>query len=270
MVLPLALLLLSSPVRAQDPEGGVEVPVEETQPAQRDFEEVFEEAKEHYFAGRHEQALELLRQLEARLRADEEEVDPELAGEALIYLGEILQVTGKALESYETFKYAVERNNDQTISIYHHIPEVVAMFGQARREVLEPEVLPPDDPPPDDPPPPPPLWTLAPLGIPQLKQGRLSAGIGYGALQAGLGIANVTLYWSLRLELYEDGEYVGCSEERYPNVVARRILTYASFAGFFASWIGSSVNARRWHRATALTVLPTEEGGLSLGVGFRW
>lgn len=256
-----ALLLGASALATEESADGPPASATEPEAPPADdgsFAEVLERAKATYFSGGHVEALDLLEGLRDRLEAGEE-VDPKAAGEALIYLGEILQIDGYAVESYETFKYALTLHPDQTISIYHHPPEVVNLFGLARRELLDP----PDVPPPPPPPPPPPWWTFAPLGIPQFGQQRSGTGVLLGGLQLGLGATSIVMYVKLKQDSTLDYRpEVGKADLGAFN--RRRALQVAITTAAWGSYAISVRDARRSHRA-ALSVEPSTDG-----MAMRW
>jgi hypothetical protein len=154
-----------------------------TEPAGQAAPLRLEEAKRMYFGGGHAEALAILRALSAEI---DQVGAAETAIEILTYQGEIEYVTGDRAASWETFRALVERWPDHEIGDLHHPPEVVEWFGLVRREVRTmPEApttttrqaLP--------------WWGWAPLGAPQLAQGRTGRGLLLGGLQAGFGAISV-------------------------------------------------------------------------------
>ncbi|MBN2799702.1 MAG: hypothetical protein JXX28_11195 [Deltaproteobacteria bacterium] len=274
--MPLLLwLALASPARAEAPEPLA--PPDPTPHVLRGeqlepFQVVLKRALDVYFQGGHEEAEALLLGLQSRLEAGED-VPPEQAGEALIYLGEIYQVTGHALESFETFQSALERDPGLNINIYHHPPEVVNLFGLARREVIQAAQTPVAPPPAQVAAAPSfPWWINAPLGIPQLGLGQTRAGARHAAAQLALAGSSVVLSVHLHRWTHDDsGEYVEPPGSEYPAFTAYRAAQWATTIGTYAAWAASVGAARRSIRRSAtLAVGESPEGTPTLGVGGTW
>ena len=143
-------------------------------------------------------------------------------------LGEIQYKLDEVDGAREAFRWLLERDLETSISPYHHPIDVVNLFELVRTTIAaeRDDISDPPDPVPFTPPPPP-IWTFAPLGIPQLAQGRTGAGLAYGGLQAGLGVASVAMWAHIRLvNTPADGHPLGWTpDERVRRVQQRRQQT---------------------------------------------
>ncbi len=213
-------------------------------------------AKQLYFQGESRDALDLLEGLQLRLAAGEEP-GWDVSTEAMTYLGEIHYKLDQFEGARTAFRWLLERDPHTPISPYHHPIDVVNLFELVRSAVVaERQDLVPPDPVPFDPAPPP-LWTFAPLGIPQFAQGRTGAGLAFGGLQAGFGVASVALWAHFRLvNVPSTGHPLGWSdEERIRRVQQRRyFVQWPATVAFYGVWSLSAADAARYHRQQALRV----------------
>ena len=206
-----------------------------------------ESAKSVYFAGGHQQALGSLQRLVAVLRTDET-VHADILVEALIYQGEIQYVVGDRAASWATFSYVLDLDPEYQISAFLHPAEVVDWFDLVAREVRT------ERPPADVAPDPlerPPLWTVAPFGIPQLAQGRTGLGVAFATAQVVTGGASIGLHLALRdwkREIADMDLEAGDPRIRRASAVkwgAQVPLT----ASFYVLWISSAVLGRSAFRS---------------------
>ncbi len=220
-------------------------------PSPNSFESVLRAAKERHFAGESVAARNLLVGLSERLEAGEDPGE-ELAVEAMTYLGEVHHKLDERSEARAAFRWILERDPETPISPFHHSFDVVNLFDLVRAEVLrEQDVVPPPDPgrPKLGPPP---LWTFAPLGIPQLAQRRPGAFLLFGGLQAGFGVASLVVYRDLtRLNVERPRDTSPAEYEAFRNEVRQRRLRAQwplTFA-FYGTWALSMVDASgQWRR----------------------
>ncbi len=221
------------------------------------FSAELQAAKTRYFAGEIEEARRLLVRLRRRLELGEE-ASAEDAREAMTYLGEVLFKLDDEAGAADAFRFILERDPDTPISPYHHPIGVVNLFGMVRQEVIASQRR-PVEPEPVEPPEVgrPPLWTYAPLGIPQFAQGRPGAGLAFGGLQAAFGVASVALWADLRTRLSRDPD-VSKDDPDYDTVwdetervqlVQKYGLQWPAAIAFYGVWAVSAVDAgRTWRK----------------------
>ena len=215
------------------------------------FGDVLQVAKQRYFAGEVEAARDLLDGLRQRLEAGEQ-ASPELARQSMTYLGEVLFKLDDREAAKEAFRFILRRNVDAPISPYHHPIDVVNIFELVRAEVRLEQQTKVELPVPAEPPPrpgPPPLWTLAPLGLPQFAQGRPASGFLFGGLQLGFGAASLALREDLgntNVAPEDDNEFDAVRER---GLVRKFGLQWPATFAFYGTWLVSAVDASRtWRR----------------------
>jgi len=188
----LALLGTALADPAAGPEEG-DSPQEDPASRGDDFEAVLEHAKEVYFAGRDDEALEIFTGLQVRLLLGE--TPPwDLAATALIYVGEIQYRRGNHDEARDAFRWLLLKDPDYQISPYSHPIEVVAVFSTVRDQVRRSMGETTTEEAPIDPMP---AWGYLPLGLPQFRSKRPVAGVVFGGLQLGLTAASIGVYANL-------------------------------------------------------------------------
>ncbi len=256
----------ASPSESPPPtEGSAPASVEPSQAAvpsqESEFPDVLAAAKRAYFSGQNEVALSLLRGLEVRLLQGEEP-NLEHALEAMIFNGELLLAAGESDAADLSFRWVLERDPEYPLSPYHHPVEVVGNFENVRSAVLaerSAELAPePTEPlPPPSPRPPPPTAYL-PFGLPQFMTGRPVAGVLFGALQAGLGLASLAIYAQLDDVNTSSAQHpLGWSDQQVAERVRNRrfLLQWPLTVGFYGAWVGSHAEARRAWRVEELQVI---------------
>jgi hypothetical protein len=218
-------------------------------------------AKRAYFSGSHDIALDLLRGLEVRLLQGEEP-NWEHAAEAMIFNGELLLSAGQADAADAAFRWVLERESEYPLSPYHHPLDVVGHFEIVRKAVQEEEAQPEPEQGPPDPsqyrPRPPPVTSYLPFGVPQFAAGRPAAGVFFGALQAGLGIASLATYAQLDDVNTSSVQHpLGWTEQQVSERVRNRrfFLQWPLTFAFYGAWIGSHAEARRVWRKRELQTL---------------
>jgi hypothetical protein len=209
---------------------------------QQPFAEVLQVALEGYSRGDHAEAKRLLESLRQRVALDAA-VDPELAAEALIYLGEIRYGEGDYEAASAAFREVLARNPEQPVNPYRHPPEVVGLYELVRQSVLrdrEAAALRAVKPYP--------LWGYAPFGLPQFATDRPRRAAVYGVLQAGFGLASLASYAHLRYTNNPDrvdpddaaAHVQGLQRERF-------FVQWPVTLGFYATWALSVADGRRTH-----------------------
>ncbi len=271
MVLVFILMSLGGQALAQEP-GILESPLPQEQPSESEtgdlYGEVLANAKRRYFSGNHLDALDLLQSLEIRLLQGEFP-GADLKSETLVFLGEVLFVLDRKEEALRSFTTLLQTDPEFPISPYHHPIEVVRAFESTRAEVQHQraEALAPSS---DTPyvAPPLPLRGYMPLGIPQFAEGRVGAGLWFGSLQMGLGIASLAMYAQLDANnVGPDVHPQGWTEEEVMNKVQnqRYMIQWPLGIAFYGTWLWSHSDARRSWKAThrgpvALVPNPTTHG----------
>lgn len=264
------LALLLNAAQAQ------EAPGPSGEPFTDPFPDVLAQAKDAYFGGRVADAVVLFEVLGRRLSFGERP-GSELESEALIYLGEVYQSQGRFDDAALAFRTLVESFPDAVINPYHHPPEVVAQFNGVRELVLI-EIASRLEPPP--PLQPAPWWTLLPFGVGHLGQGKLGAGVVYGASEVTLGVVSIAMDLSLRRlngtlkepHLWDPADF----REQVRRIQLQRFgVQWPATFGFYGVWAISVADARiRWREdqlpaKPVVTVSPLP-GGADLRVSFRW
>ncbi len=220
------------------------------------FADVLGQAKRQYLSGDHEGALKSLEVLERRLALGEA-VDPDAAADAMIYLGEI-RYSLDTFESYElavaTFRKVLEKNPDQAINPYQHLPDVVGVFELVRQQVVaerakkmrRPRY---------------PAWGFAPFGIPQFGQRQKGRGALYATLQGTLAATSIGVL--VHLSVINGGPFTSKEwtpaeyNEMYPKVQRERYgVQWPATFGFYVVWAVSVIDGRR-HWAKPLPEIPT-------------
>ena len=273
MVLVFILICLGGDVLAQEP-SPPELPRALDEPTEAEtvnrYGEVLSNAKRRYFSGNHLDALDLLESLEIRLLQGEFP-GTDLKSETLIFLGEVLFVLGRKEEALRSFATLLETDPEFPISPYHHPIEVVRAFESTREEVHRQQVQAqiPDDSP--NIPPPLPLRGYMPLGIPQFAEGRVGAGLWFGTLQMGLGIASLAMYSKLDANnVAPDVHPQGWAEDEVMNNVQnqRYMIQWPLGIAFYGTWLWSHSDARRsWkgeHQGAVALVPNPSANGLAL------
>lgn len=219
------------------------------------FHDELARAKQLIFAGDPPQAREILEALATRLEAGEQPPMP-LAFESLVYLGDLQFTEGDTGSARETFRSVLLEDPEHTISPYHHSEDVRAFFALLRERVRK-ELAAIPVPEPQPPPPVPerrrlPLWGYMPFGVPQLRQQRPVAGLGYAAAQGLFAAGSIGTYvWIVTVNRNPDKHPLGWTEDQ----VGRRVQTVRFgaqlplTAAFYATW-GLSVldGAGTWSR----------------------
>lgn len=240
----LLLLLLPAPAQAQAPlTDGVS---EETT---ADLRAQLEAIKAVYFGGGHVEAHRALDALAAQCDPSEPEERNTLI-EALVYRGEIEFVTDDRAASWDSFSEVLSLDPSYQISTFLHPTEVVDWFSLVQREVAATRDVPPPPPPDPEPAPPPPVWTFAPGGIPQLRQGRTGAGLAFGTAQLATGGASIALHLAMRDWKREIQATGGADDPRIPAFNRLRYgVQIPATVAFYALWAWSVVDGRRtWRR----------------------
>jgi hypothetical protein len=237
----------------------------ELDPQSAPFEEVLRASKQLWFEGRTEVAREWFSLLHGRVLAGED-VAPDDVAEALTWLGEVQYQDGDPDAAHLTFLSLLRRDPSRTISPYHHPTEVVNLFELVRAEVQAERQPPPPAPVP--PRPPAPAWVLAPLGVPQLAQGRVGAAVASGGVQLALGATSIAASVHLgRINGKEQpGIPFGSPREltvqrwRYGVQWPATLLFYGSWAA--GSWEAARHFRRSWTIEPAVGFAPRPGGGV--------
>ena len=266
VLLLLAAALLSN-AWAQEPvlNGTTDVSAEDVDAMNAELEA----AKGLYFAGGHTEALGQLQALAAR-------VDPTAPGgtnllvECLIYLGEIQYVTGDRAASWASFERVLQVDVDYQISAFLHPAEVVEWFGLVRRENRKAPLSAPDTPPQQ----PPPVWVYTPLGVPQLAQRRVGAGLALGLGQVATGGAAIGLHFGLRSwkrRIHQSGVAQDDPSAKRFNAVrygAQLPATAAFYGLFVASVVHGRAQWRSEHRPEVVAWVDPASGQVGLAGRF--
>lgn len=229
----------SAPERPAEPEPAESVP--ETPEQQLD------RAKQLYFDGSVPEAKAILQALQVR-HMTRDDLQWDTAAEAMIYLGEILYMNGEAERARDAFRMVLEVQDTYQLSPFSHPTEIAYEFNVVRKQVLAERAAVPD-------PviPPAPAWTVLPLGIPQMVDGRPVRGALFGVGQLGLGVTSVAMMLHLRR--------INTTENPHPNgwsndVMQRRVNTqryavqWPATIGTYALWGASFLEARsQWKLA---------------------
>lgn len=281
MILLLSLLLGWASATPTTPEahpanGGSTAGSAATEAGRGSFADLLDQGKQLYFDGRPVEAQEILLGLERRLLLGED-VALALRAEALIWLGEIQYRLGRHTEAREAFRWLLQQDPEWPISPYAHPMEVIGEFELVRRQVLDemeqqrgpvvdPVVAPSA-----------PLWTWAPLGIPQVAQKRAGAAALFGGIQLGLGAASIGYATHLRrMNVDPAGHPRGWTEEEIGTRIdrGRYLVQWPLTFAFYGTWLASSVEARRHHRrshrdpgAAQAATRPRRSGPVAVGVG---
>ena len=157
---------------------------------------------------------------------------------------------GDRAAAERSFEEALERNPEQTVSLYRHTPEVVALFHQVQTRIRRAPVdLPPPPPPPVLPRRRLPLWGYAPFGIPQFRQGGALQGSLFLVAQLGSAAGSVALYAQI------GGHWT--EEEKASKNTLRVAAPWPLTLGFYGAWLGSHLEARRrWRRTPTVAPMP--------------
>ncbi len=236
------------------------------------FEQVLAAAKHEYFAGRPNQALPLFETLQRRIEAGEQ-IPPEIAADALVYLGDVHLSQGRIEAAKLAFRQALAVAPEYLVNPYHHPVEVGYYFDRAREEVEAERAASAAPPPP--PRPPIPLWGYLPFGVPQVAQGQPGRGLLYGGLQLGLGVTSLAVMVDLQ---DENGTWWAPREWREEEYEAgwRRIQTrrwavqLPAFFGFYAVWAISVADGRETWKSTPVPVLGVTPTGRGPTMGVAW
>lgn len=258
-------LLTASPALAQE---APRVPTAAASAAASAAQVRLEEAKALYFAGGHARALAALAALAETLAPDDPE-QREVLVEVDVYRAEIEYVTNDRAASWASFARVLGHSPEYRINTFLHPAEVVDWFDLVRREVSAQQVI-------DVPPPAPiaraPAWTLAPLGIPQLRQGRTASGLVYGggqvaALGASVGLHLALRDWKRDLATAPDDDpgYTRFNRVRYGAQIPATAL-------FYGLYVVSVIDGRRSWSTTKrvrpmVWIHPTDP---QLGVAFQF
>lgn len=276
----LALLLLANalaqdapvapepPVAPDPPPAAPEPPAAVLMPFTDPFDTVLAEAERRYLAGDPDGAVELLLVLQQRLSFGEI-VDAESGNEALIYLGEIRYNLGMRAEATAAFRQVLEKDPDALINPYRHPNDIIGAFDVVRQtvkaEIAAREAEPPIERRR------PPLWTLAPLGIPQLAQGQTGRGLAYAGAQGALGILSIAM--GVHLQLYNgtlanpvQWELSETPEARRRVQTLRYGVQWPATLGFYAMWAVSVADGRATYAEPPPEPLPD----LRPGIGVSW
>lgn len=265
VMLPTLLLLLTL---AASP-AGEPAPLEAGAAAEAPFTAALEAGKQLYFVGRPAEALTALTALRARVDTGED-VGRDQVADLLVWLGEIQWHLGHADDARESFRRLLRDQPEYPISPYAHPLEVVGEFELVRREILDARAQLPAGLSGLEGPPPAPAWVWAPLGVPQLAQGRVGAGLVFGGLQLGLGAASVAMYVHIdrnnRHPLVDGRPATGLEPDEVHRwtTLQRRRYQWPVTAAFYGAWLASSIEARRhWRRTHGPTVSvgPLPRGG---------
>jgi hypothetical protein len=238
------------------------------------FGEQLAQAKRMYFAGDHLGSLERFEALEIQLlTADaQDRVGSTLGAEALLYLGEVLQVLGRTEESSAAFEKLFGWDLEYPVSPYHHPIDVVRNAERVRAQVkairapLSPPVLEKRRFP---------VTGYLPFGIPQMAEGRVGSGLAFGTAQVGLGVASIALFSQLNsVNVPSDGHPNGWGAGQVANQVnqQRYALQWPVSILFYGSWMWSYSDARRhWNvreRARVQAVLSPSPNGMMVSGRF--
>ncbi|MCB9676846.1 MAG: tetratricopeptide repeat protein [Alphaproteobacteria bacterium] len=225
------------------------------------FHDQLAAAKAEINRGNDTEARALLEALARRLDAGERPPTP-IAHEALVYLGDLRYVAGEQDGAREAFRTVLLDEPDHVISPYHHTEDVRAFFALVRDQV-EAEIArrPPPVPVPVPKPPPVPIYAYAPLGIPQIADGRAPRGVLFGGLQLLFATTSIGTYAITKRANTDPTGPGGHPFNWQPDQVPRRVaalrygVQWPSTVLFYATWAGSVLEAnaewRKAHRASA-------------------
>ena len=134
----LLLLLFTAHVAAADPGPPGPESAPQAVPARPldTPERQLQEAKRRYFSGDSPGALDLLVDLQVRWLQDTSSLPPQIADEALIYLGEVYLMSGDVRRCRDAWRPLLEADPDRPIlSPFTHPPEVGREFELLRARV---------------------------------------------------------------------------------------------------------------------------------------
>ncbi len=215
------------------------------------FANALTEATRAYLRGRHDEAIGLLSSLRVRLQHGEF-VDPALAAETLIWLGEVLYKTGRSDEARAVFRELLERTPEWPINEYQHPSDVVAVYYDVARQVRASIAVRPSEAPPP-PTPRAPWWVALPFGVPQALQKRPVAATTFAVL--GVGFTATSIASSLHLaevNVSNDGHPNGWTADEVPTRVntERYAVQWPATALAYLTWAAGSLEARASARKT--------------------
>lgn len=248
-------------------------PTPDPSPTAGTFRERLEGAKKLYFQGHREDALDLLAALEVAYLVDADVAPWDIMGEALVYLGEVYYYDEQADKAFATWRLVLERDPDYPrLSPFAHPPDVAGEFERLRGTIKE-EIAARPQPEPE----PVPWWTAAPLGLPQMIDGRPVRGVAYGALQIGFGAGSIASYAAIaRRNVATENHPLGWTQEEQRRILntERWALQVPLFAATYGVWLGSFLDARshwkRTHAVDAVGIVPAAGGGATIAVGGRF
>lgn len=221
-----------------------------------------ERAKEAYFNGGHEEAIEALSALRDRIDAGEV-ASTQVRAEIGIYLGEVLLLLKDQDNAWHAFRWLLKDYPDTPIQPALHPPEVVTWFEAARAEVkaeaASHQTVPPAIPVAK----PLPVWGYAPLGIPQFGQKQHARGALYATGQTAAAGVSIGVFVHL-LEVNRRGHPEWLADDEVGPYVRRwrNAAQWPSTAIFYSLWLASSLDARAsWSRTqTRVDLIPKAEG----------
>ena len=223
---------------------------------QQSREDRFELARAAYIRGCHAEALN---SFEAFTDTLPQPVDP-LHLKALVFLGEVAYKLGDRERSLEAFQLVLTLQPNYQISLIDHDPDAVSLFQLAK--VLERQRSQPAAPVSTPLAPTLPLWTFAPFGAPQFKNGRPIAGTTHAVLQVAGAAFSIGMF--VHISKNWDRPYKTKDVKR-ANLL-RFGVQWPATALFWGSYITSHLQARkRWKVAHAPTPVALDirisEGG---------
>lgn len=234
------------------------------------FEQVLDHAVSTYLNGDLPAALDLFQTLQRRLTFGEAP-DPELAREALIYLGEVRYNLGEYDSANAVFRQILQADPEAPINPYNHPTEVVGAFELVRASVRAERATPPTDPPVIAPRRTP-WWVVVPLGVPQLAQGQTGRGLAYGVAQGATGLISVATLVDLRSKNGTVADPHEWPADEYADYyrrvqIERFAVQWPATLGFYALWAASSLDARAtWHRPSPVVGVAPAPGGAVFSV----
>ncbi len=222
--------------------------------ARPDAAEMVADAKQLYVGGGHTEAVEILIEVRRRVMLGDA-VEPEVALEALAYLGEIYYILGQFDQARVTFREMLELDPDYTLSPLEHPIAIVGAVQQLRSQLSPPEDVAPSGPAAARSGPRLPWWGYAPFGVPQLAQQRPARGVAYATLQTGFAISSVAFMAHLRSVNGTVGEPIPHSADSYDELygqiqVERFVGQWSTNAAFYLTWLASHLDGRHTWRDT--------------------
>ena len=223
-----------------------------------------------YFSGGHVEALEALERLLTHLSRHTTR-DEETVVRTMTYIGEIRYLLGDYDAARDIFNVLLAEFPETELSSLEHPDTVVGMFERVRRERTPPAPITPTSKPK-----PLPIWTYAPIGIPQFMAGETKKGLLHGTGQLLFAAGSLATYAhlvsingssKLPTQWSTDNYALNSNAIQTERFLVQWPLTFA----FYGAWYLSHRDARRTHfRAQESPMLSLTSTGNGLQIHGRY